>query len=132
MATWKQVRDYVQSNYNASYDEEGDVLGIEFTFTDGRSQKVLLTTYTGQKDDTTWLHIVSFIGKVGRNDIGELLAEAGNKLMGGIATISGECVYRLTVRLEGFVLDSYFDTIIQTIAITADAMEEAFVGDDDN
>lgn len=130
MATWKQVRDYLMSEYDADYNDDTDLLDIEFSLKDGRSQIVRITT--GENADKIWIHIYSRIGTVSKNDIYSLLREAQDSLTGGIVAIDDKIWYRSEIFLDDGVDLEYIKFSIQQAAIWSDDFEDKYVGGDDN
>ncbi len=130
MATWKQVRDYLMSEFDADYNEDTDLLDVEFSLKDGRSQIVRITT--GENADKIWIHIYSRIGTVSKNDIYSLLREAQDSLTGGIVAIDDKIWYRSEIFLDDGVDLEYIKFSIQQAAIWSDDFEDKYVGGDDN
>lgn len=130
MATWKQVRDYLMSEFDADYNDDTDLLDIKFSFEDGRSQIVRITT--GVNADKIWIHIYSIIGTVSKNDIYSLLREAQDSLTGGIVAIDDKIWYRSEIFLDDGVDLEYIKFSIQQAAIWSDDFEDKYVGGDDN
>lgn len=130
MATWKQVRDYLMSEFDADYNDDTDLLDIEFSLKDGRSQIVRITT--GENADKIWIHIYSRIGTVSKNDIYSLLREAQDSVTGGIVAIDDKIWYRSEIFLDDGVDLEYIKFSIQQAAIWSDDFEDKYVGGDDN
>ena len=130
MATWKQVRDYLMSEFDADYNDDTDLLDVKFSFEDGRSQIVRITT--GVNADKIWIHIYSIIGTVSKNDIYSLLREAQDSLTGGIIAIDDKIWYRSEIFLDDGVDLEYIKSSIQQAAIWSDDFEDKYVGGDDN
>jgi len=130
MATWKQVRDYLMSEFNADYNDDTDLLDVELSFKDGRSQIARITT--GGNADKIWIHIYSRIGTVSKNDIYSLLREAQDSLTGGIVAIDDKIWYRSEIFLDDGVDLEYIKFSIKQAAIWADDFEDKYVGGDDN
>lgn len=131
MATWKQVRDYIQSNYNsAEYSEEGDFLGLVFEIDEERSQMVFVGR-SKSKGGSNWIDISSAVGEVSKNDIFDLLEDLDDYVCGGAVKIDNEIWIRNRILLESIDCPT-IDNVMGIIADIADDLEDKYVGGDSN
>lgn len=82
MATWKQVGDYVASNYKYDYYGKGDLFKLIFDVGDDRTQVVLIQRLKNQ-EGTSWVEVSSPIGEVDKADIFDFLEELEETVCGG-------------------------------------------------
>ena len=130
MATWKQIRDYIQSNYKYDYDEELDMFKLIFDMGDGRTQAVFLERDQNQGCDTSYVEISSPVGMVSKNDIFDLLEDLEGKVCGG-AVKSGKNIFIRDRMLLESVDAVWIDNSLKLIAGIADEMEDKYVGGDE-
>ena len=133
MATWKQVRDYIMSEFNGDYDEESDLLTVVVSVQDkeiSRSQSVVIAKH--ESKDLTWIHVYSKIGSVNKNDIYALLREAADPPTLGIIALNDEIWCRSEIFLNDDVDLDYIGLCIKQLGVWADYFEERYVGGDEN
>ena len=129
MATWKQVRDYIQSNYDCKYNEEADLLSLVFDTNEDRSQVVIVSRNKSNSGDN-WIEIASPIGEVSKNDIFDLLEDLTDYVCGGAILIDDEVWIRNRILLDS--IDSpTIDNVMKIIAGIADDLEDKYVGGDE-
>ena len=130
MATWKQVRDYVESNYKYDYDEEGDFFKLIFDVGDDRTQVVFIQRLKNQKG-TSWVEVSSPIGEIDKADIFDFLEELEETVCGGAIKRGDYIFIRNAILLDSIDSDS-LDSALARIASIADDLENKYVGGDDN
>ncbi|MCR4734503.1 MAG: hypothetical protein K5829_05820 [Treponema sp.] len=131
MATWKQIRDCILSEFNNSnYNEESDILRVILEWNDKREQVVLITTAEGKND--TWIHIFSRIGTVNKNDLYPLLREAQDSLSGGIVAIEDQIWFRIELCMNEDLEMKHIINCVNQAGIWADDFEEKYVGGDES
>lgn len=131
MATWKQVRDYIQSNYNsAEYSEKGDFLSLVFEIDEERSQMVFVDR-SKSEGGSNWIDISSAVGEVSKNDIFDLLEDLDDYVCGGAVKIDNEIWIRNRILLESIDCPT-IDNVMGIIAGIADDLEDKYVGGDSN
>ena len=130
MATWKQVRDYIQENYKYEYDEEYDMFKLIFEITDERSQ-VVFVERDKSVSGTSWIEVSSPVGEVNKNDIFDLLEDLDKKVCGGAVKIGNRIFIRSRYLLDSIDSDA-IDNALSLLAGIADELEEKYVGGDES
>jgi len=127
MASWEDLRAYIQNSYKIAKDE-GDVLTLVFDTGGGRSQVVLV----GRNDTgggIPFATIASAIGSVDELPLGPVLTELSTYVVGG-AVIYGDLVMvRHSVPLVNLDVNE-FVTPLDLVINAADLLEQRFVGQD--
>ena len=125
MATWKQIRDYIQTNFKSEYDEEEDTFKLIFEVNNGNEQLVLVERYKNQSQDNDWIEISAPVGAVGKNDIFDLLESLSGKVCGGAVKYGENVWIRSTLQVSGVTADD-INNVMWTLAGIADELNEKF------
>ncbi len=133
MATWQELRRYIESNYKIS-DDNGNTLILRFAF-DGvsRSQGVFVQYYTLTEGREAWAVLESPIGKLEDLSLSQAVREVGGKVCGGIAMMESEDATWVTLRhaipLENLDVNE-FERPLQLVVVSADQLENRLTGQD--
>lgn len=122
---WDSVKDYISSNFTAEYDEQFDILKLEFEVEENRTQLVMVGMIDSQ------LTIFSYIGDINKKDLQSAMSELSNMLVSA----------RIIRDEQGHYLLQYIGDIseinaeklhklLQAIAVGADYFEQKYVGGD--
>lgn len=126
MATWKQVRDFIQSNYNGvDYDEEYDFLDLDFNTGNDRVKKVFVERIKNETNTTEWIEISAIVGEVNKNDIFDLLEDLSGYVCGG-AVKNGDNIYIRNRILIDSIDSSSIDNIMGLVAFIASELEDKY------
>jgi hypothetical protein len=129
VATWKQIKDFIRSNYNLQVDE-GDFFQMVFEVDDNRSQIVFIQKAKSQAG-AIWLQICSPIGAIEDDEINDALEMLNDKICGGMVKIEDQHFIRECLPIDDLSPEQ-FVTVMEIIIGVADEMEECFIGSDDN
>ncbi len=129
MADWEALRAFVKDKYTVAKDS-GGLLEMLFDVGNGRSQLVLIAQSTAG-DGTEFATIASPVGGVDEFQLGALLREAGEYVVGGLVAYGNRVMVRHAVPLAD--LDAHeFDTPLRHVVQAADSIEAKFLGTDAN
>jgi hypothetical protein len=129
MAKWQQLRDYIFATYQVDR-EENEVIQLLFRIDGERTQLVLVShTQTGAGVD--FALIASPIADHGAVELGVLLRETSEYVVGGVVMYGNRIMLRHAVPLADLDV-SDFETPLHLVLSAADAMEAKFLGTDHN
>jgi hypothetical protein len=129
MATWKQIKDFIRSNYSLQEDE-GDFFQMTFELDDDRSQVVFIQK-TKSQNGSVWLQMSSPIGLIEDDEINDALEMLNDKMCGGMVKIGERHFIRECLPVDDLSPEQ-FVAVMEIIIGVADEMEERFIGSDDN
>ena len=127
MAGWDDLVSYVRLRYEVMRQAEGE-LWFNLPTTGDRTQLVVVRKVVGT-DDEPWAQIASPICKVEDAELDELLALAGESVVGGLVAVDGVTMFRHSVPLDESALAG-FDRSFRLVVETADRLEEQVTGQD--
>ncbi len=126
MATWKDIKNFIDSNYNGASVEK-DIISLTLRIDGNRTQIVHLTP----SQDKEWLHIFSAIGEFDSDEIEDLLLYATTFNCGGVCMIDDDLYYRHSTLMDDLSTNELV-LPMETVAIAADTLEKKFIGGDAN
>ena len=126
MASWDGLRDYIKSNYIVGADEL-NMLGLDFKFDDGRTQKVIVSRESLNGAD--WIQILTPVCEESELDPREALLKSGQMIVGGLALIDGTIYFRHSLPIKDLDIDE-FEVPFQLAVGFGDALEKEIVGID--
>jgi|TergutMp193P3_1026864.scaffolds.fasta_scaffold364625_1 1,2-phenylacetyl-CoA epoxidase PaaB subunit len=129
MATWKQIKDFIRSNYKLQEDE-GDFFQMLFELEEDRSQMIFVQKIKSEAGDI-WVQISSPIGTIEDDEIDDALEMMNDKLCGGMVKIGERHFVRQNMLIDDLSPEQ-FVTLMQIVMNAADEMEQRFIGSDDN
>lgn len=129
MASWKQVRDYVESNYKYDYDRDCDYKLI-LDVGNERTLVVFIQRLKNQ-EGTSWIDVSSPIWEIDEADIFDLLEELEENVC-GVAIKRGYYIFIRNVILLESIDSESLDSALARIVSIADNLEYKYVGGDDN
>jgi hypothetical protein len=132
LATWNQLRQYLQETYK--HEPFGDQGGLRMLFDlgQGRSQVIVIEPQLLMDGEEEWAVIESPIGDIRQIDLLQALQEMGTKVCGGLAAAGNApdlLVMRHAVPLANLDLNE-FERPIGLLLHSADALERQLVGED--
>ena len=132
MATWDQLRQYLQETYE--HEPFGDQGGLRMLFDlgQGRSQVIVIEPQRLMDGHEEWAVIESPIGDLRQIDLPRALREMGMKVCGGLAAAGNApdlLVMRHSVPLANLDMNE-FERPIRLLLHSADALERELVGED--
>ena len=119
MATWQEIRNYINSNYKVDEDD-GNVISLTFGSPDGRSQMILVSYYD-LKDPL--IVFKSPIAAVSEVSAGQLLDLTSKDFWGVSST--GDYYVVNHVQFAATVDSPEIDLALAYVAGAADGFEEA-------
>ena len=128
MASWKELRDHVVSNYKVQ-DDQGFMMTLNFDVGENRSQLVFLLHQTLREGSEHWVRIESAIGDLSSVPLIPLLREVDQTICGGIGAVQDLVTFRHSVPLENLDLNE-FERPLMLVVATADRLEHKLVGGD--
>ena len=127
MAGWDDLVSYVRVRYEVM--RQGDAeLWFNLPTTGDRTQLVVVRLITGA-DEHPWAQIASPIAKVGEADLDELLALAGESVVGGVVAVDGVTMFRHSIPLDESAVAA-FERSFRIVVEVADRLEEQVTGSD--
>ena len=127
MAGWDDLVAFVRVRYEVMRQAEGE-LWFNLPTTGDRTQLVVVREVKGS-DGSPWAQLASPICKVGEAKLDELLALAGEAVIGGVVAVDGVTMFRHSVPLDDSALAG-FDRAFRLVVETADRLEEQITGTD--
>lgn len=125
MATWNEVVQHLQKNYKCEL-KGSDVVRLLFGF-GGRSQLVFVSRGAGGAGE--WVQIQSPVGKPPIHRLSDLLEACDSKLCGALIMMDGTVFLRHSLPISAYKPED-LDWALQAIVMTADDLEEKYVGGD--
>jgi hypothetical protein len=125
VATWDELKSYIQSKYSSA-DVSADALKMEFG-TDGARSQMVFVFHLVDKTGEHWVQIESPVGEAGSVDAQRALDLMENVLVGGLSQLTVGEKSLLTIRhsLPLRNLDANeFEWPLATTVNTADAFEQ--------
>jgi len=129
MATWKQIKDFIRSNYSLQEDE-GDFFQMTFEVDNSRTQVVFIQK-TKSASGILWVQISSPIGFIEDDEINDALEMLNDKICGGMVKIGERHFIRECMPIDDLSPEQ-FVAVLEIVVGVADEMEERFIGTDDN
>jgi hypothetical protein len=127
MASWEDLRAYVQNNYKIAKDD-GALLSLVFETGGGRSQTVLIA-----RNDTgggiPFATIASAVGAVSELPLAAVLAELSEYVVGGAVIYGDLLMVRHSVPLVNLDVNE-FVTPLDLVLNTADLLEQKYLEHD--
>lgn len=128
MADWAGLQEWARENYTLENDED-DWFALTFTYDDGRSQKVVVSSFS--RNDEEWIEIRSPVCEEAEMAPKVALKKNAEFAIGGLGLKDGRYYLFYSVPLEGMD-EAEFVVPLSAIAATADQLEENHsAGDDD-
>jgi len=127
VAGWDDLVAFVRMRYEVMRQAEGE-LWFNLPTTGDRTQLVVVREVKGS-DGSPWAQLASPICKVGEAKLDELLALAGEAVIGGVVAVDGVTMFRHSVPLDDSALAG-FDRAFRLVVETADRLEEQITGTD--
>ena len=127
MASWDDLVSYVRMRYEVMRQADGE-LWFNLPTPGDRTQLVVVRRVPGS-DGETWAQIASPICKVGEGALDELLALAGESVVGGLVAADGVTMFRHSIPLDGTAIPA-FERSFRLVVETADRLEEQVTGTD--
>lgn len=127
MATWTDLVSYVNNTYKVA-DQQPNMVKLVFETGNLRSQVVILW-HQELGNGEQWVQIESPFGEVGQVDLTAALARIGNTVCGGMAQAGNLVTFRHSIPLDNIQI-SEFESPLQLVTTTADALEQMFTGGD--
>ncbi len=127
MAGWDDLVSYVRVRYEVMRQADGE-LWFNLPTTGERTQLVVVRQVTGS-DGEPWAQIASPVCKVGDAELDELLALAGEAVVGGMVAVDGVTMFRHSIPLDDAAIAG-FERPFRLVVETADRLEELVTGAD--
>src|SRR5262249_35916867 len=125
MATWEGLRSYIKSNYVIGMDEP-EVLGLDFTLDDDRSQKVLVRKMMLGPDE--WVEIATPVCQESELSARDPLVRNAQMVVGGLALDSDGTIYfRHSLPLKDLDIDEFVVPFHLAVSF-GDELEREIVG----
>jgi hypothetical protein len=132
MATWQQLRQYIDETYKYTELENGR-LKLTFNMGDGGRQQVAILSIHRLRDGAEeWVLIESPVGPMDQINLVAALREAGTLVCGALAQDSfgaGLLVFRHTLPLQNMDLNE-FERPLDLVLTSGDELERALTGQD--
>ena len=128
MAGWDDLVAFVRVRYEVMRQAD-DELWFNLPTTGDRTQLVVVRRVDGP-DGAPWAQIASPICKVEEAQLDELLALAGESVVGGVVAVEGVTMFRHSVPLDDDAALAGFDRPFRLVVETADRLEEQVTGAD--
>jgi len=129
MATWKQIKDFIRSNFNLQEDE-GDFFQMTFNLENDRTQLAFVQKIKSQ-NEAIWMQISSPIGLIEDDEINYALEMLNEKMCGGMVKIGEKHFIRECLPIDDLSPEQ-FVAVMEILVGVADEMEERLIGGDDN
>ena len=128
MAGWDDLVAFVRVRYEVMRQAD-DELWFNLPTTGDRTQLVVVRRVDGP-DGEPWAQIASPICKVEEAELDELLALAGESVVGGVVAVEGVAMFRHSVPLDDDAALAGFDRPFRLVVEAADRLEEQVTGAD--
>ncbi len=128
VAGWDDLVSYVRVRYEVMRQADCE-LWFNLPTPGDRTQLVVVRGVTGS-DGEPWAQIASPICSVGDADLDELLALAGESVVGGVVSVDGVAMFRHSIPLDDDAAISGFERPFRLVVETADRLEEHVTGAD--
>ncbi|MFN8018020.1 MAG: hypothetical protein U0P45_07835 [Acidimicrobiales bacterium] len=128
MASWNELRGFIQSNYKVAEDK-GELLSMIFSVGE-RSQAVLIGLAKNQNTGEEWVQISSPIGPVATVDLEAASRAAFDWLCGGIVVVA-DMVYLHHAAPLANLDTNEFVRPLTVIVDGADQLESTLLGTDE-
>ncbi|MEJ2887725.1 hypothetical protein [Actinomycetospora aeridis] len=123
MATWEQLRSYINSHYHVFYVTQFGQLAMSFDLGNGRSQKVLVYQSIDGTNGKEWAKIESAVGHIDEVDLGRLFEAIRYQVVGGLAKNDDYVTVRHSIPLADMSVDE-FEEPLAAVVETADHLEQ--------
>jgi len=127
VAGWDDLVSYVRVRYEVMRQAD-DESWFNVPTTGERTQLVVVRHVTGP-DGEPWAQIESPICKVEEAELDELLAMAGESVVGGVVAVDGVTMFRHSIPLDETAIPA-FERSFRLVVETADRLEEQVTGAD--
>ena len=129
MATWKELRNHIRSNYKLVDDSAEDIVSMAFNLKD-RSQLI----FVGLEEDPAggqWAQISTVVGELPQVDLKAACHAAARMGIGGIILREGmnQVFLSHSLPLENVDINEFEDPV-NILCIAGDIMEREFTGKD--
>lgn len=133
MATWNDVTNYVKANFAVEHETPG-LIGLNFRFEDGRTQKIALSlSPRADAFGGRWAKLTSPVAPLTAGRLAKAAEMAGSFHCGGIAVTSSNkgswIVLQDTFRIDDVDVNEIFEPL-HTVVATADLLEKYLTGMD--
>jgi hypothetical protein len=128
VAGWDDLVAFVRVRYEVMRQTDHE-LWFNLPTTGERTQLVVVRQVTGP-DAEPWAQIASPVCRVADADLDELLALAGESVVGGVVSADGVALFRHSVPLDDDFTFTAFDRSFRLVVDTADRLEEHVTGQD--
>jgi len=128
VATWPDLKQYIESKYKIS-DDSGNVVTMLFNFNDGRSQFVTVSYWTSNKG-AEWVNVDSPVGKFTEVDIAKAVRMTEGMVCGAISAIGDFLTFRDSFPLMNLDINE-FEEPLHLVTGTADELERALTAGGD-
>jgi hypothetical protein len=129
MATWEQVKDFAKKNFKMQ-NEEADYFNMVFDLGDNRTQLVNVTK-NQTKSGGIWVQIYSPVGIIKQDKINNALEDVDDAICGGLVKTGDKHFVRHCMLIADMSADEFAVPLVFVTAL-ADALEEKYVGGDNN
>ena len=126
MASWDGLRSYIKSNYVVGMDEL-DMLGLDFAFADGRSQKVVVSKM--MLGGAEWIEIATPVCKESDISLRDALSRSGNMVVGALVLKDDVIYFKHSLPIKDLDIDE-FEIPFQLAVGFGDQLEQELVGVD--
>ena len=133
MAGWDDLVSFVRMRYEVMRQADGE-LWFNLPTIGDRTQLVVVRRVTGS-DGELWAQIASPVCRLADADLDELLALAGESVVGGVVATDGVALFRHSVPLDDLAPDmtaAGFDRPFRLVVEVADRLEEHVTGQDEH
>lgn len=124
MATWNDLRQYVETRYHVGYVTEYGQLCLRFDLPNGRRQSVMVSPSVDGSNGDEWAKIESVIARVDEVDLHALLELIRYQLVGGLAKNDDFVTVRHSIPLADMSVDE-FEGPLGAVLETADYLEQS-------
>ena len=125
MATWEGLRSYIKSNYVVGV-EEPEIMGLDFSLDEGRSQKVVVRKLQLGTDE--WVEISTPVCQESEIPARDALLKNGQMVVGALAMMDDGMIYfRHSLPLKDLDIDE-FEVPFHLAVSFGDQLEREIVG----
>lgn len=125
MASWTELRQYIQSDYKISEDHD-TYLHMVFGLDGGRSQ-IVTVSHAVNRSGEEWVKIDSPIGKFDEINLTEAVRRVSTMICGAIAAVDEWVTFRDSFPLANLDTNE-FEAPLHLVTGTADELERELAG----